>query len=151
MDFFKLNSHMWTSEYVLFLCVPMTLLVVPPGQPTVERQGPLFPALETNTTLCFWTASVITSQILLRDSKQIDKISKSTKTQNEPTQPFPPLTAAVQNLPRIGPVCSFPIAIVNQVTLVVDYFNHLKVTDKGIIKWMKTKRQLQLIFIWLQA
>lgn len=51
--------------------VPMTLLVVPPGQPTVERHGPLFPALETNITLCFCTASVITSQILLK--RQIDK------------------------------------------------------------------------------
>lgn len=43
----------------------MTLMLVPPGQPTVERHGPLFPALETNITLCFCTASVITSQILL--------------------------------------------------------------------------------------
>lgn len=52
---------------LLSACVPMTLLVVPPGQPTVERHGPLFPALETNITLCFCTASVITSQILLKD------------------------------------------------------------------------------------
>lgn len=51
----------------------MTLLVVPPGQPTVDRHGPLFPALETNITLCFWTASVITSQILLKN--KIKKIS----------------------------------------------------------------------------
>lgn len=27
--------------------IPITLDVVPPGHPTVERQGPLFPALET--------------------------------------------------------------------------------------------------------
>lgn len=26
---------------------PITLDVVPPGHPTVDRQGPLFPALET--------------------------------------------------------------------------------------------------------
>ena len=26
--------------------------VFPPGQPTVERAGPLLPALETKTTLC---------------------------------------------------------------------------------------------------
>ena len=26
--------------------------VYPPGQPTVERAGPLLPALETKTTLC---------------------------------------------------------------------------------------------------
>lgn len=50
--------------------VPMTLLVVPPGQPTVERQGPLFPALDTKITLCFCTASVITSQILLENIYQ---------------------------------------------------------------------------------
>lgn len=50
--------------------LPMTLLVVPPGQPTVERQGPLFPALETNITLCFCTASEITSQILLKTTKK---------------------------------------------------------------------------------
>lgn len=53
--------------------IPMTLLVVPPGQPTVVRHGPLFPALETNITLCFCTASVITSQILLKD--KLTKIS----------------------------------------------------------------------------
>lgn len=56
------------SPYVISsVYAPMTLLVVPPGQPTVERHGPLFPALETNITLCFCTASVITSQILLKD------------------------------------------------------------------------------------
>ncbi|MEQ2219522.1 hypothetical protein XENOCAPTIV_019171 [Xenoophorus captivus] len=49
---------------VTYAPTPITLLVVPPGQPTVERQGPLFPALDTKITLCFCTASVITSQIL---------------------------------------------------------------------------------------
>lgn len=57
----------------------MTVLVVPPGQPTVERHGPLFPALETNITLCFWTASVITSQILLKDiMTKINELKYST-------------------------------------------------------------------------
>lgn len=54
--------------------VPMTLLVVPPGQPTVERHGPLFPALDTNITLCFCTASVITSQILLKETQISDGV-----------------------------------------------------------------------------
>lgn len=61
--------------------VPMTLLVVPPGQPTVERQGPLFPALDTKITLCFCTASVITSQILLK-GKWSTTLSNSMLKQN---------------------------------------------------------------------
>lgn len=56
----------------------MTLMLVPPGQPTVERHGPLFPALETNITLCFCTASVITSQILLKHT--LTKYMKTGKT-----------------------------------------------------------------------
>lgn len=73
--------------------VPMTLLVVPPGQPTVERHGPLFPALETNITLCFCTASVITSHILLKD--KLTKISDSVpqKKQTHTITPYgAPLT-----------------------------------------------------------
>lgn len=49
--------------------IPITLLVVPPGQPTVDRHGPLFPALDTNKTLYFCTASVMTSQILLKNKQ----------------------------------------------------------------------------------
>ena len=66
----------------MFDCVPMTLLVVPPGQPTVERHGPLFPALETNITLCFCTASVITSQILL--GEKLTQISESVPHKTNP-------------------------------------------------------------------
>lgn len=59
----------------------MTLMLVPPGQPTVERHGPLFPALETNMTLCFCTASVMTSQILLKH--MLRKCIKRVKTEQK--------------------------------------------------------------------
>lgn len=91
-------------------------MLVPPGQPTVERHGPLFPALETNMTLCFCTASVMTSQILLKHT--LRKLIKHLKSEQKPE-------ACYRGLPRIGPVGSFSIAIVHQVTLVVDDFNHL--------------------------
>ena len=45
----------WTESFCLLVFKflsktgnsPITLDVVPPGHPTVDRQGPLFPALET--------------------------------------------------------------------------------------------------------
>lgn len=62
----------WSYYYLLLFysrSIPITLLVVPPGQPTVDRHGPLFPALDTNKTLYFCTASVMTSQILLKNKQ----------------------------------------------------------------------------------
>lgn len=68
----------------------MTLLVVPPGQPTVERHGPLFPALETNMTLCFCTASVITSQILLKgvENRVRESSIRDSRHHNPPATSF---------------------------------------------------------------
>ena len=40
---------------------PITAEVVPPGDPTVDNAGPLFPALATNAMLCLSTVSVISS------------------------------------------------------------------------------------------
>ena len=45
--------------------IPMRASVFPPGQPTVDRAGPLLPALETKTTLCFLTKDVICSRTAL--------------------------------------------------------------------------------------
>lgn len=123
----------------------MTLLVVPPGQPTVERHGPLFPALETNITLCFCTASVITSQILLKD--KLTWIRDSVQHKTNHSQP------PVQYLPCIGPVGGFPIAIVNQVTLVVDDFNHLWETRERkewrVVKKKKRKKKVGKLQIYI--
>lgn len=47
--------------------IPMMLVVVPPGAPTVDSAGPLLPALDTNIIPCLLTASVITSQMRLQD------------------------------------------------------------------------------------
>lgn len=47
-------------------------------------------------------------------------------------------------LPRIRPVCGFPIAIVNQVTLVVDDFNHL-LSDKRDDKLKGDKKKKKKI------
>lgn len=70
----------------------MTLMLVPPGQPTVDRHGPLFPALETNMTLCFCTASVMTSQILLKHMlrKYIKHVKTEQKTETS-CEPYPEL------------------------------------------------------------
>ena len=46
--------------------LPITFVVVPPGAPTVDKHGPLFPALETNTRLCFVIASSMAVHTLLK-------------------------------------------------------------------------------------
>lgn len=50
--------------------IPISPAVLPPGQPTVERAGPLFPALETNTMLCLEHISKSISRIALCKKKQ---------------------------------------------------------------------------------
>lgn len=44
----------------------MTELTVAPGVPHVDKAGPLFPALDTNITPCFVTASDMISQTRLQ-------------------------------------------------------------------------------------
>ena len=46
--------------------LPIKASVVPPGQPKVDKAGPLLPALDTNITLCLYTASVKISQTRLK-------------------------------------------------------------------------------------
>lgn len=49
-----------------YASLPIIELVFPPGQPTVERAGPLLPALDTNTTLYLSDSSVNRSTIALQ-------------------------------------------------------------------------------------
>lgn len=48
----------------------MTEEVVPPGQPTDDKAGPLLPALATNTTPCLSTRLVNSSNTGLQDSRK---------------------------------------------------------------------------------
>lgn len=130
-----------------FRSVPITLLVVPPGQPTVDRHGPLFPALDTNTTLYFCTASVMTSQILLKNTDvnhnvinvHIPPSSKWTSGLNDPatSQLCSDTTGWEEKLqkytrldfglsPWVWPVCRLPVTVVHKITLIVYDFNHLQ-------------------------
>lgn len=49
------------------LYLPINAEEVPPGQPAVERAGPLLPALLTKTTPCLFTASESMSITRLKD------------------------------------------------------------------------------------
>ena len=48
---------------------------MPPGHPTVDRAGPLLPALDTNITLCLSTSSFMSSIIRLQHNKE-QKLNK---------------------------------------------------------------------------
>ena len=49
--------------------LPIRDSAVPPGHPTVDKAGPLLPALETNITLCLFTSSFISSRIRLKQKR----------------------------------------------------------------------------------
>lgn len=49
---------------------PIIALVVPPGVPTVDRAGPLLPALDTNITPCLVTTSLKISHTRLEEKKK---------------------------------------------------------------------------------
>ena len=63
--FFLLNFNTSEQNAVLNI-LPIRDSAVPPGHPTVERAGPLLPALATNITLCLSTSSFIMSIIRLK-------------------------------------------------------------------------------------
>lgn len=120
----------WLDDHIIDYCrsVPITLLVVPPGQPTVDRHGPLFPALDTNNTLYFCTASVMTSQILLRD--RVTLTASCFWTQDGvlrlETKTSVWFWCPIRSSPWVGPVCRLPVTVVHQITLIVHHFNHLQ-------------------------
>ena len=60
------HKYFWCSQFCEFhsktqLNLPIIDSALPPGQPTVDRAGPLLPALDTNITLCLSTSSFINS------------------------------------------------------------------------------------------
>jgi len=59
---------------------------VPPGAPTVDKQGPLLPALETNIRLCFVTASSMAAHTFLKRSVFQKFAEKSKLSSNRKTQ-----------------------------------------------------------------
>ena len=53
----------------------MTAVVVPPGAPTVDSAGPLFPTLDMKRIPCLLTASLITSQMRLKQTERQRKLN----------------------------------------------------------------------------
>ena len=64
-----------TSKLILLKILPIRDSAVPPGHPTVDRAGPLLPALDTNITLCLSTSSFMSSIIRLQHNKE-QKLNK---------------------------------------------------------------------------
>ena len=64
-----------TLKLILLKILPIRDSAVPPGHPTVDRAGPLLPALDTNITLCLSTSSFMSSIIRLQHNKE-QKLNK---------------------------------------------------------------------------
>lgn len=57
---------MYYTVIAVYYHSPMIGLQVPPGEPTVDNPGPLFPALDTKITPCFVTTSLSIEHTLLQ-------------------------------------------------------------------------------------
>ena len=63
-------SNSTCSHLMYSTSLPIIPVVFPPGHPTVDIAGPLFPALDTKRMLCFKQSSDINSNTALKMDKK---------------------------------------------------------------------------------